>query len=386
MNRIIAGIGVVVVMGLTGYFLFFEEQDLFSSASDNGVEMEALSLQVPLEDTVEERAQFREEFVEREGFILRDLYEKWIGLLGANGIIKEVEGVYPNCHDRGHDLGKVIYTEVQNIGESLRVCDNACFSGCMHGVMMEAFSMDATVETNPEPHTHEDGEDEHVLIEDVHEKMKEMCEDEVFDEGNQYSPGDCAHGVGHALMFISNYQIDQAMEQCSYFDSDIMDYYCATGAYMEYVTQDEGILDDPEHPLDFSPCDTAGYPAACFRYKLPRSMYYHYKAGGTFAEFYAACQELEGNVRLGCMHGFGNAHVQFLVREEMSLADLCLRGSGEEQYVCIEGAMERIGRYHADLAPEICAGLPDGWQKELCNQSIENELYSMEKPFELYLR
>lgn len=376
--------GVLLVL-VGGFFLLQSPgQSDAIPAQELDEEVHPLLLQVPLENTERERAEFLAEFRLREGFILRDLYEKWIDVIGANGIIHEVQGMYPTCHDRGHDLGKVVYAKIGNIGEALRTCENACYSGCMHGVMMEAFSVEGTAVPGVDMGVWESGA--HAEIEDVKGKMREMCEDALFEEGSEYSPGDCAHGVGHALMFISDYEIDSAMEMCSYFDSEIMDYYCATGAYMEYVTQNPDILDDPNNPLDFSPCDTASYPAACFRYKLTRSAYYHYVAGGTFQDFYAACQEFEGNVRLGCMHGFGNAHAQFLVRGEISLQQVCLHGPDEEQYVCIEGAMERIGRYHSDVAPGLCGALPNSWQKDLCFHAIENQLYSMDKPFELYLR
>lgn len=155
---------------------------------------------------------------------------------------------------------------------------------------------------------------------------------------------------------------------------------------MEYVGNNPSALDASADIHDVSPCDTASYPAACFRYKMVDVRYEHYAAGGTLGELRAVCDQFEGNVRLGCMHGFGNAHTQLLVQGALSLQDVCMRGSDDEQYVCIEGAMERMARYHPVEALQICLEVPEGWQKELCREAIHNELYSLDKPFDYYLK
>ena len=55
--------------------------------------------------------------------------------------------------------------------------------------------------------------------------------------GARYSPGDCAHGVGHALMWLADYDVQPALDACKLFVEPPLAYYCATGAYMEYVTE-----------------------------------------------------------------------------------------------------------------------------------------------------
>ena len=97
----------------------------------------------------------REEFTARlrsAGPNKRPLYEQYIDVIGANGILDGIERVWPKCHDQAHDLGKVIYERVQDIGRGLRVCADQCYSGCMHGVLMEAFSLarDAAPRGGPE--------------------------------------------------------------------------------------------------------------------------------------------------------------------------------------------------------------------------------------------
>ena len=46
----------------------------------------------------------------------RPLYEKYINVIGANGILDGIERLWPKCHSEAHDLGKVILARVRNIG------------------------------------------------------------------------------------------------------------------------------------------------------------------------------------------------------------------------------------------------------------------------------
>src|SRR2546422_39164 len=70
----------------------------------------------------------------------RPLYEAYLDRIGANGILDGIEQLWPLCHDAAHDLGKLIHEKVRNVGAGLKVCSDRCNSGCMHGVLMGAFS------------------------------------------------------------------------------------------------------------------------------------------------------------------------------------------------------------------------------------------------------
>lgn len=159
----------------------------------------------------------------------RALYEEYVPIIGANGVLAGIEDLWPKCHSEGHDLGKVIFEHTADVGTALRVCRDGCYSGCMHGVLMEAFAgarTDATEDT-----------EQHVDVEIVKEMMDEICAGKTM--VSSYSPGDCAHATGHALMVLTDYAVTQAVDYCDEFSSEHMRYYCATGAYMEYVTEND---------------------------------------------------------------------------------------------------------------------------------------------------
>jgi hypothetical protein len=349
-----------------------------SSAVRPGLEMDEedhpISLNIPLEQTNELRPQLVKAIKDRGTFVLRDIYEEWVSKVGVNGIIRAIDEVEPECHDRGHDLGKVIYAELKDIPESLRACQNSCNSGCMHGVMMEAFT-----EQKPDLYP-DDGIAEHITLEDIDDKINEICTLDEVD--GDYPYGDCLHGVGHALMFLADYDIDLGISYCDQFDDPRKAYYCATGGYMEYV----GLRDirDTEFEELFYPCPESEHPAACFRYKMVYVFYRHYASGGVGKDLILQCLNYTGLTRLGCFHGVGNAHIGYIVHGQTNLTDVCSYGNQDDQYACIEGAMERMTRYHPEEAKQVCA-TQSGWKHDVCEQARNNGMYSLDKDFSYYI-
>lgn len=304
----------------------------------------------------------------------RALYEEYIDVIGANGILEGIEGLWPKCHSEAHALGQVIHARVEDIGLGLRICADGCYSGCMHGVLMEAFAA-AKDPDDPEGH---------IDVGRVEALMNELCSKETT-MTSSYSPGDCAHGIGHALMVLADYDVPEGVALCGGFNADSMDYYCATGAYMEYVTEHDKTDAKDSNTSIFYPCDRGEYPAACARYKAVHVIRRHYGRKGTTEELLEECRKLEGKYRLGCFHGLGNAHMSRILKGRVSLEDLCLSESTEEeQFVCIEGAMERMAKYHELKAQKICRKL-QGRPKEICLTAAARGMYNMDKDFRLYL-
>lgn len=327
----------------------------------------------------------REEFkgklhsIGRGGRDKRILYQEYVPVIGANGVLGGIEELWPKCHSEGHDLGKVIYAELRDVGTALRVCRDGCYSGCMHGVLMEAFSgARASADADPE---------RHVDVETVKTMMDTICKEKTMSAS--YSPGDCAHATGHALMVLADYAIDDAIGWCEEFSVAAMDYYCATGAYMEYVTdRDRADASDKTKSL-FYPCDRGKYPAACARYKMAHIVARHVKNVTTMRKLIQECSKLTGSHRIGCVHGLGNGFMPLIVRGNIELSDVCLvRGmTDDEKIVCIEGAMERMAKYHPGRAEEVCSGSDvPGRARDICEAAVSQGMYNMEKDFTVYLR
>jgi hypothetical protein len=338
---------------------------------------------IPLEQTVTERALLLEEiqYTNINSPEQRALYELYIGKIGVNGIGEVVHTYNPVCHSEGHELGKVVFATLGAVGPSLKLCSDICYSGCLHGVMMEAFS-----NTLPE-HEHELGtlaiHEHHIELEDVLPQLPTLCFDKSITETSL--PGDCAHGVGHALMIITDYAVEEAVEACASFANKKLEYYCASGGYMQYAQNYEvPSLDDP---AILYPCDSFKYPAACFRYRLTDVRYHSpLDSESLVAELKGLCTELEDDYySVGCMHGLGNAYMYPVSKGQISLSTVCGGGSRDEQHACIDGVMERLAKFYENTAFSICEEQEGEW-KEWCLAAAERKMYSLDdsKPFELY--
>ncbi len=238
----------------------------------------------------------------------------------------------------------------------------------MHGVLMEAF----TAEDNA-----------HISLEDLKEKTSTLCtSDDVTD---QYRTGDCIHGVGHAFMYLAEYKIPDAIAYCDLFDAYPERYYCATGAYMEYVTEkDAEDQVNPKHS-PFYPCDTSPYPAACFRYKMTHVLSRMYSAEVPLKTVSDACEQLDGKYETACFHGLGNAHMGYVAAGKIGLDAVCRAGTFDDIAACIDGAMERLAKFYPNRVDFSCSSLT-GWQKDACERSGARKMYDLTKSFDLYPR
>jgi len=265
----------------------------------------------------------------------------------------------------------VIFARLGDVGQSLRVCADSCHTGCMHGVLMVALS--GVNASDAEGHI--DPEALKPFMDEICLKNEQMVSD--------YLPGECSHGVGHALAFLSGYDISEAIGGCNEFNNSGMKYYCASGVYMEYVAVRD--KEDKKTRSLFYPCDTYDYPAACAWHKVPYVSSRLYKAGKKLPEIVQECEKLDGKFRLGCFHGLGNAHAGLITRGKLDIKDLCLHGSEAEQVLCIEGSVERMARYYENKTREVCEKQLDGKHEEICLTAVKNKMNNINKNLTLYL-
>lgn len=305
----------------------------------------------------------------------RALYEEYVPVIGANGVLAGIEELWPKCHSEGHDLGKIIFAKTEDVGISLRVCRDGCYSGCMHGVLMEAFG-GARADRAADPERHVDAD----LVKTM---MDEICKEKTMTDA--YSPGDCAHAVGHAFMVLADYLVPNAIGYCDGFDDEHMRYYCATGASMEYVTERDR-EDAAAGKRALYPCDVIKYPAACMRYKMVHVINRLVKKKSDVAKLLRSCNQLPGKYRLGCYHGAGNGFMSVVYAGKLTAMDVCGQGTNDERFVCIEGLMERMAKYHPDRAKEVCGDLDKGsLERKTCDAAIARGMYDMEKDLRFYV-
>jgi len=295
---------------------------------------------------------------ELAGSETRGVFEKYLPILGANGILDILEDVFPKCHGQSHDLGKALFASTQDIGEALRTCTTRCTSGCMHGILMEAFGSSD--------------------IDTLKGSMIEFCQSGAMSEIHKI--GNCAHGMGHAFMAASSGDVDVALAACKGFSDRALPHYCATGVFMELLDTGprarEFWRDDPERGLH-DPCDKhTQFPAACYRYRAPQMRHF---LKGDWERLMSECLALSGPVRLGCFHGAGHAHTSAVYEDPAFLARLCGQGDENDQAMCVEGAIEKLADYDEEIALEACSSL-SGATAQVCKEAAEHKMYRLNKP------
>ncbi|MDE3226498.1 MAG: hypothetical protein KGN30_13930 [Nitrospirota bacterium] len=302
----------------------------------------------------------REQFVAdyRAAEDKRQVFEQYEPVLGAAALLDFLDLTYPLCHEQAHDLGRAIYTHSQDLGASLRACATRCTSGCMHGVLAQALA--------------------HADRRDGPADLQQACN--APELAQTHKPGNCAHGVGHALMHASANNLDRALLGCRRFSDPGMEYYCATGVYMEYRAHVRAAREAGEpiaqQTLHF-PCDReTRFPAACYRYML-RSI--RHTLGADRQRLKRECQTLPDRQRIGCFHGLGAIYVRSVAKRPALLPELCETERSEDRAVCIEGAIEKLADFDEARAREACAELT-GPLEAACRAAADEKMYRLNKP------
>jgi hypothetical protein len=152
----------------------------------------------------------------------RELLGRWLPILGADGLLDALEARNSFCHTEGHDLGAEILVRVKNLGAALAACGSRCTTGCTHGVLKQAF-----LGGGGSPF-------KHATLADVRPRIREICARDGA--AAEVEPGNCAHGVGHALLVVTGGDLGGGLGHCGAFSPRPLAYYCASGVFMEYVT------------------------------------------------------------------------------------------------------------------------------------------------------
>lgn len=282
----------------------------------------------------------------------RPIFEKYLPLVGAAALLDFLENKYPVCHGQSHELGKALFAASRDIGTALRECGARCTSGCMHGVVSEAFGS-----STPEAIT---------------KSMNTFCGEGEM--ARLHKPGNCAHGLGHALMFVNSGDVNRSVDACLGFANESMQYYCVTGVFMERMSA-------PPSPTSkassiFQPCDQETlFPSACYRYKGVELLHKF----GEPMRVASECLRLEGSQRAGCFHGLGHAATQLVFEQPKKVASICSRGTHDDQVMCVEGVIEKLAEAHERRAKAACTFLGKDLRL-VCDESVKRKMYSLDKP------
>src|SRR5262245_59572762 len=126
-----------------------------------------------------------------------------------------------DCHPIVHAIGRETYRIKGNIHNSFSACDQTCHSGCYHG-SVERFLRGDNIyaEINKHPSSGE-----------LKQKAANACDRAV---ALRYR-FQCLHGLGHALLYFSAYQLQPSLEICDVLADEWGRASCYGGVFMENV-------------------------------------------------------------------------------------------------------------------------------------------------------
>ena len=225
-----------------------------------------------------------------------------------------------SCHPVVHAIGRETFRLKSTVQDSFAACDQTCHSGCYHGAM-ERFMRG------------EGGDEErHISFEEVKAKAATAC------DPNQPTRFrfQCLHGLGHAVVYFADYQLEQALEACDAVGDGWSRSSCYGGAFMENVfsaTPEKSDLSSTDYHY---PCSKLGakYQNDCYMMQTTRMSEMGLSTDRLFEECRAA-----GQYRHTCMQSIGrDLSNDVRIGDPALVAKKCERGApGPEREACTRG-------------------------------------------------
>ena len=298
---------------------------------------------------------------------LTSIFTKNYDLLGSQKILDIMEEELPVCHGEAHRLGEVIYDKTGDYNIAYEKCGDRCSTGCMHGIINRAFAQESRRVISG---------GKILDLTNLKSKISEFCSQE-----DPYEKSNCIHGVGHAMVFITNYNIEESIKGCGLIDDIFHEYDCVAGVFMEFNPT-------ASHPKQLAsqlhyPCDTfREFPSACYRYKAWQIISFLGGVDNAANE----CTTLEDKrQRWGCFHGLGTEQFEEVYNNPQAILEVCRYGEFNDKRECVAGAIERISYHHRDEDVDLqaCEFL-QGELKDFCKEVASYRNVTLEHSYDFY--
>lgn len=263
---------------------------------------------------------------------------------------------HPEKHVLAHTLGEAA---VRKHGLSgFAMCDSLLSYGCYHGAALAAARV-------------------YGYDPNLGKKLWESC------KAGANFPGDCLHGLGHAVMVIERYDLIRAYEECEAIFSEedereIKAFWCKDGVSMENVERslaEEGLPPYGDENNLYYPCDSlpARHQPICYRDHvsyLKNQLSFSKKQVSNF------CLTLPNESARGCFDMTGSLVDRSSPAKDV--ADFCPEGAYMKD--CLMGAVSALSmeRLYAE-AESVCEIFPEEERQE-CEGRIRSVRGSLEVP------
>jgi hypothetical protein len=260
-----------------------------------------------------------------------------------------------DCHPIVHAIGRETFRIKGNIHDSFAACDQTCHSGCYHG-SVERFLRGDNIYAQV---------DKHPSAAELRQKAIVACDPNI----PLRLRFQCLHGLGHALLFFSRYQLLQSLEVCDVLLEDWSRDSCYGGVFMENVFNAMPQTRDLS-PTDYHyPCSQLNpkYRGKCYGMQTSRMT----EMGLSTEQLFQECDKA-GEYRHQCSASVGR-DLSNIVRagQIRPIAEKCEMVTGESRFACMRGVAYALidntwdGRY----ALPFCAALTQENDRSTCFQT-----------------
>lgn len=279
---------------------------------------------------------------------------------------KAVPELEQECHAVVHSIGRHAFLTAWNFGTAFHSCDHRCQAGCYHGVLERVFFSQEDLDRGIN----------HLSFEDLEGKIPELCSRENFSDPSLGLLIQCAHGLGHAILYTLDYELDDALRGCDLLPSETMRASCLLGVFMENVVGDRELRDlKADEPL--YPCTRVAEPYKRACYKQQTKVMLHMEL--SYAEIAAQCA-LTGEYRGVCFEGLGrdtSAGAREAEAEAVrAVARICEEHAGDFLVNCVGGAVRALDDFSWDgrYSLRYCAALSADDARDACYRIAREHL------------
>ena len=271
-----------------------------------------------------------------------------------------------DCHPVVHAIGRETFRLKGNIHDSFNACDQTCHSGCYHGAV-ERFLRGENIyaEINKHPSTTE-----------LKQKAAIACDPKLAARFRFQ----CLHGLGHALLFFSNYKLIASLEVCDIMPEDWSRASCYGGVFMENVSNSTPETRDLS-PTDYHyPCNQLDkkYRSECYTMQTSRMT----EMGLSTEQIFTECVKAE-EFRDPCTLSVGrDLSNDVRIGKTRNTAEKCEQVNGDLRLACVRGVIYALidntwdGRY----ALPFCAALSQENDQNACyRESVKYLKVTFEK-------
>lgn len=240
-----------------------------------------------------------------------------------------------DCHPVVHAVGRETYRIKGNIHDSFTACDQTCHSGCYHG-SVERFLRGDDLYSQV---------DKHPSAAELKHKAALACDPKVAARLRFQ----CLHGLGHALLFFSRYQLQASLDACDALADDWSRSSCYGGVFMENVFNATPESRDLSPTDAHYPCNKVAekYRTECYNMQTSRMI----EMGLSTEQIFQECEKA-GDFRQPCFVSIGrDLSNEVRVGQVRAAAQKCELISGQQRVSCMHGVVYALidntwdGRY-----------------------------------------